>query len=400
MANNVILLDNIRIDPVLDIRNSAGAIHSKPQQDLWYRGLNTNDDDPSGKYKGSLFPASSYGGTVGGAVQLFLQFALPANVYITSDTDMTLTLEESSGTLRLTAIQYDATGRMQASIRPSYAKDGFPWGFAGDVTWTLTVGGTPSYSCWQITRLEVYSLPGALPAFYHGCVHVKFLRAFVLDARPESPEDTWTSYVTRAAFSKFGFCYDIFYGRPKYAGGGEGGPFDLHRWVRGINKHNMVNCYDQAGIVQIANALGPPTVKTKWVFMKPFGYIKTTHLVGYPDNPCNSPFGRVAEKLLVGNDDENRTGFGNHAFVKVINDNGKATILDACAGPQVGTLTFEEYIANTIQPAGAQSPGGTSCYSHAHEGISRPGELKDAAEAFGTAALDYSDISLYNPDPT
>lgn len=81
----------------------------------------------------------------------------------------------------------------------------------------------------QTTRLELYTLPCELPAFYHGDVDVRFLRAMVLNARPVSPTQPWTDYVAWATYSNFGFQYDITHGSMKYANSYSGGPYDLRR---------------------------------------------------------------------------------------------------------------------------------------------------------------------------
>jgi hypothetical protein len=54
---------------------------------------------------------------------------------------------------------------------------------------------------------------------------------------------------------------------------------------------STVNCYDQAGIVQLATCLGVPSDRIKWLFKEPFGYIKETNLVGWGNtNNVRPPF--------------------------------------------------------------------------------------------------------------
>lgn len=113
------------------------------------------------------------------------------------------------------------------------------------------------------TRLEFYTLTDELPPFYHEVVDVIFLRVMALNAWPTPNEPTWTAYVTNALFSRFRFQYDIDTGRMKYAGYKVGGPFDLRRWIRGVNKNNRINSYDQAAIAHIALGLGSSNDKAQ-----------------------------------------------------------------------------------------------------------------------------------------
>lgn len=43
----------------------------------------------------------------------------------------------------------------------------------------------------------------------------------------------------------------------------------------------VVNCYDQAGMLQLAGLLGVPNGKIGWEHKKPFGYLNNTDLVGW-----------------------------------------------------------------------------------------------------------------------
>ncbi|KAK4158920.1 hypothetical protein QBC43DRAFT_191029, partial [Cladorrhinum sp. PSN259] len=228
-------------------------------------------------------------------------------------------------------------------IQPNYATGNFPWGFAGQVMVTIWPDGTTGTGCTQQgVVLEIYTLSSSLPAFYHGVVPVKFLRTLVLPAKPVSSSQPWREWAINALFTNFGFQYNIVDGSMKYAGGYDGGPFDLGRWVRGVNKSNLINCYDQAAIVQIALGLGPDT-DVEWMYMVPYGFIKPANLVGYPGKPCNSPFGQTVSNLNVLDTNTGRTFFRNHAFIKVNN-----YIADACAGPHLGTETLRDYITNAI----------------------------------------------------
>ncbi|KAK3315625.1 hypothetical protein B0H66DRAFT_536487 [Apodospora peruviana] len=102
------------------------------------------------------------------------------------------------------------------------------------------------------------------------------------------------------------FRYDIWHGGVNYAGSAYGKTFDLDYWLQDFDKTgawNMVNCYDQAAIVQIATLLGVPCDRIGWEYKEPFGYITNTDI-------------RMA--------------------------------LDACAGPHTGSETVAAYLMNSI----------------------------------------------------
>jgi hypothetical protein len=129
------------------------------------------------------------------------------------------------------------------------------------------------------------------------------------------------------------------------------------RFEKGKMPLNTVNCYDQSAAVQAFCAcLG---VNVTGIYQDPFGYIKTTKLVGVGD--CNNPFYKskrkkppvdprrvVLDDPPVPDDDSKpkRTGFGNHAFIE--NKNAGAHIRDACAGPHTGEEDLRNYLESSI----------------------------------------------------
>lgn len=159
--------------------------------------------------------------------------------------------------------------------------------------------------------------------------------------------------ITRHCHSGKGLKYDSAGGGgSSYNVGPYGGDFMLKLYMSRMHKY--ANCYDQAAAVQIfAGCLG---ISTKWILLQPFGYIICTDLLGY--GRCNNPFFLFArqEKPWISrndkNDDtskeidinnQNRTGFGNHAFV-----NYAGKIIDACGGPHIGDEGKDEYVAKSI----------------------------------------------------
>jgi len=93
-----------------------------------------------------------------------------------------------------------------------------------------------------------------LPDFFNHRIDVGILRIWVPSAN-HSNEMDWCSYVINSAFGKFGFAHaSVNGGRPSFGVSFKGGNYMLGKWtddVRGC-AGSLVNCYDQASIVQIA----------------------------------------------------------------------------------------------------------------------------------------------------
>jgi hypothetical protein len=110
----------------------------------------------------------------------------------------------------------------------------------------------------------------------------------------------------------------------------------------------------------------------RFIYMRPFGYMARTQLVGWP-GPCNNPFfDDDVSRQLVGRDDVQREGFGNHAFA----DLASGTTFDACAGPYLGSGSRADYVRQAVddQTTLYQTRGG------------RPGRVADANPATGVVA--------------
>ena len=141
---------------------------------------------------------------------------------------------------------------------------------------------------------------------------------------------------------------------------------------------NIVNCYDQAAAINtLSGALG---IKTEFLFINPFGYIKETKLVGIddsfdfiptsPPDECNNPFfanpGAPPLRIVNGFIDTifsylPRSSFDNHAVCAFLSNNKTYSdytndlnqyekdvlIYDACAGPILG-LDFDQYTKKAV----------------------------------------------------
>ncbi|KAH8807699.1 hypothetical protein F5884DRAFT_677322 [Xylogone sp. PMI_703] len=142
-----------------------------------------------------------------------------------------------------------------------------------------------------------------------------------------------------------------------------GGGFNLAAWVKAT--YERCNCYDMAGISQLACSLlmdegGHELVDSHWVFHYPNGYINPGPLIGWVQYGgdhlrCNTPFWeKTGTTPFVHPDDPVRTGFGNHAWVEVTMDK-RTTVLDACHAlrsippvPSVNDLTRREYLEHSL----------------------------------------------------
>jgi hypothetical protein len=148
--------------------------------------------------------------------------------------------------------------------------------------------------------------------------------------------------------------YDTVQGAPKYGTWPGGGVFELTEYMQ--RSDELCNCYDQASAVQVlVGALGVDVV---WLYLKPYGYINETNLVGV--GACNNPFFTSnGTKKVVAWDDPQRTAFGNHAFPGTA-PTTSANIVDACAGPHTGSETLPQYIVAAIDHRASLYPSGSA----------------------------------------
>ncbi|MCJ1391166.1 hypothetical protein MMC18_004028, partial [Xylographa bjoerkii] len=338
--------------PILNLYNSNGENRKVANQVIWDSATpNANDDNITAGVSGSYSPV-----TVDLAVATtYLNVSININndfvgvpFYVQAD------IGTDENVLSNPNPQYFTTAGTQiirASIQPSWQSTTFPWGMTGDAIWKLSVGPTRQSIPITTTRIEIYGLTKTLPGFYGNKIGVGFLRAMILPARNSGTMD-WVQYVINAAFGTYGtthFEYDTVDGAPHFNVGYGGGNFDLRSWITSsLISKSLVNCYDQAGIVQICLGL-VVNVTSTWQYQKPFGYIMQTNLIGV--GQCNNPFFQSnGTPPVIGNNDAKRTGFGNHAFVSI--GSRANQIGDACGGPHQGTETLAQYIAASIQQSG------------------------------------------------
>ncbi|KAG9503367.1 hypothetical protein J7337_006212 [Fusarium musae] len=252
-------------------------------------------------------------------------------------------------------------------------------------------------------EMELYLLGYQLPPYFDDKVPLLLLRMFVGaatlqkvrtaqqwvalvakichgSARPETGEPVetqnhWLKYNTMGGGSYFLI--------PKTQNDyiNYGGSFLLSAWLdayRNFKKtgcFSVVNCYDQAGAVEVAASLGVSYSCFAWEYHQPYGFItKDTELVGW--GRCNNPmFEKIPKnKLLENNMDPSRTIFGNHAFISWSPDfdpapsvfdqkndpsNFKGMLaIDACAGPHLGNEPRGEWVSPVSYPNPSVYPDG------------------------------------------
>lgn len=263
--------------------------------------------------------------------------------------------------------------------------DRIKW-YQGDIAWQAVIPGCGTFSLGS-TRAEIFIILDVPPFFYqpHG-VWVEVLRLLCSRA---SVLDMWDKKTTAARVTHYahwlhGLAYDTVHGASSYSVGGQGGVFDLARYLSLAASRG--NCYDQAAAVQVfSGALG---VAIGWNYIEPFGYLKQTHLVGI--GQCNNPFfDSNHSSPVLGPNDPQRTSFGNHAFCQFQPDAPAsggpappAQILDACAGPHLATEDLQGYITAGIDTVLDTTRYGTDLMNNwniwAHD---HPADAADPARA-------------------
>jgi hypothetical protein len=113
--------------------------------------------------------------------------------------------------------------------------------------------------------------------------------------------------------------YESRHGQLTYTTGYGSAGFNLGAWLdsyRNWVKNKLtqsINCYDQAGITELALCLGILHTQLNWEFHQVYGFIDS-YLVGW--GPCNNPYfeGKTAGCVL-GQKDPKRQPFRNHAYL-------------------------------------------------------------------------------------
>ena len=241
------------------------------------------------------------------------------------------------------------TYKIRVTVSPPWASNDTPWAVVGNITWRFKVGPTGQVIGMNSTRLEFFAITKKLPSFYKNEAGVVLLRRFVVPLRDTSSSTSWVDHCCHQTFAAFSFLYDSYNGAAKYAGSNAGGSFKLKSYLSDIGKRTMLNCYDQASIMQICLGLSPASNAAGYVFMGKFGWIQTTDLVG--QGKCNNPFYRNSHynsSIICDNNASDRSDFANHAFVS-IKPSDKDKIVDSCCADHNGSQNLQAYVTAAIQ---------------------------------------------------
>ncbi|KAF1997420.1 hypothetical protein P154DRAFT_605541 [Amniculicola lignicola CBS 123094] len=302
-----------------------------------------------------------------------------------------------------------------------------PWGFGGVVTWDLAEASGDLTQ--TQTKIEVYALASPLPSFFHDRgIPLDLLRTrWYMDAWRISVKTDWVEFVVERLFDDSRMEYEVFSGASRYTdfappSASSSLDADIICWIelwlsdmeglfarKDTTTKYSVNCYDVAVIAWVLISLGRSYTKLNLAYLKPYGFLNPAALIGRketdptalaknPTSLCNNPFygGVGAPKtMLCGRFDLNRSAFGNHMFVLLQKaasptDAEMPYVLDACAGPQTGSLQVVDYVKTCIDldPSLYSSPP----KSHA----STPGAFSNIQPYQGVSDLAISTSFLRN----
>lgn len=198
------------------------------------------------------------------------------------------------------------------------------------------------------TRMEMYWIYGHPGRMYKKGVWVEVLRLLAAHCYFGLKEKKYfIQRVVNYCFSGTFLKYDIVNCTSRYVDNPYGGVFKLRAFLEQV--YPVCICNDQAGLVQ--TLLGALGINVSYAYMKPFGFLNKTNLIGR--GKCNNTYflGDNPAPEIVDINDERRYGFGIHVFClweKEENEKKEWVVLDSCAGPSVGILNKKRYVKESI----------------------------------------------------
>lgn len=304
------------------IENSAGAV-VETNQPVWTPALPVVDGN------GSLYPALFGGATVNDVLSLSADLGADfegVSVHLIGAIAGQVCFQSDSS--------LGATGAWTPNVHSALAFNVLGY-LSGDVDWFVQadVGGNAPFVA--TSRLELFWIYGAPLPLVGPSSSVSVLRQIFQNIEIDGQLVDVVNQVTELCYFHFNKTYDTTNGAAHFGPTNTGGEFDLSDYLS-VGQTEIVNCYDQAGILQVL--LGNLGIASQWQFMQPFGFINTTDLIGV--GQCNNPFyAGNGTAPVVGENFATRTNFGNHAFIGY----GNVTF-DACAGPYWGEGNLAAYI--------------------------------------------------------
>jgi hypothetical protein len=327
----------------------------------WQAGLDLKDG------AGSIRPAATLVGGAGRSGRATLTLRLDA----CSGVGGSLQVSGRLGALSLEGSCPASAGEHTVSLLVSPLPDSLQ-AAQGDVVWQVNGAGLAApVALDNPARLEWYALLGRPAAFFEPAgvwvEALRFLCSRVGVTGLATPAQV-VAKVARYCHGSHGVRYDTFHGAPAYGCSGTGGAFQLGAYLTAAKP--VVNCYDQAGALQsLCGALG---VATNWFYLRPYGFIHTTQLVGV--GACNNPFfSNHGSSPTVGVNDRQRSAFANHAFAGL-----SGAVVDACAGPHTGNEDRAQYVSAAID--------GTTTLYRLYSNF-RPGSVPDILQPDGVTKV-------------
>jgi hypothetical protein len=241
------------------------------------------------------------------------------------------------------------TGSISATVDMLLAHRSFAAVGSHDVTWRwqYRVQGAPAWQPLATTQHRIYlvlMVPGApwtqtfadkrnpwTDLLEHACAMAAGAKTATNAGRA----------MAKAIHGNYAQRYDIVSGTARYGYSTTGTTFHLSNWIEYVLRGNppavpvfcqgtgeeyprfkIVNCYDcAASLALMAKVVGAPA---DYYFHQPFGKLHYVEPIGR--DKCNNPFYGCSGGTPAVGPDDTRTGFGNHAYVKL----SGAKNFDAC----------------------------------------------------------------------
>lgn len=250
-----------------------------------------------------------------------------------------------------------------------------PWSFNESISWTITSDQNWSDEMPVLgsAAIEAYGIYKSQPQFFlDEGIPIDLLRLFIPPTLNSlGTEQDWINWVTnvchgkqdpkgtpgqlRPDSSQHWLRYNVWDGAFSFIDE-NGGPFSLMGWLNSYKDHQsdstktlrLVNCFDQAAIVETVLGLGLSYIRLHWEIVAPFGYIDED-LTGW--GKTNSPFFEGDTQNIQFNNvaDPMRTPFRSHVFITISPTEtyvqSESMVVDACAGPVAGELSYTDYLA-------------------------------------------------------
>ncbi|KAG6871851.1 hypothetical protein C0995_015727 [Termitomyces sp. Mi166 len=303
-----------------------------------------------------------------------------------------------------------------------------PFSLNDDITWSLEVLERSKLATCigeKTTRLELYWIATSLHPAFKAYIPVNFLRNILPAKDKTNASDEFYQVVTKKVFSDYNKCYDTIAGVIHLVSQVEdtdnrfslwqpdaswfnldasGGRFHLTFYLaqdatsklRGPGTlSRYVNCMDQTAMLELSCSLYGGSQQTSWLYQNPFGYIKTTNLVGIKNKDnvlidVNNPyFGTNPNFANLKTDNLIRHPVKFHVYAGRTKswDREKDGIYDGCIGPHVGTETIDKYLANALDTE-------TTLYKNERKAreCKRPGTIDDTSAKTGVTGIDGAEV--------